>query len=209
NVEIDRVLTKKDRTKEFWNKKMEKAKKSKEQQQSKKVDNCGRCGKGPHSFKECPAANADCRKCNKKGDYAQCCRTVSTVNKVDTYIGTVNMNFKTVRNERWSAIVYIRKVKLSCKVDTGAEITCISAKIYDKFFAEVKLRNSERRLLNAREREMETRGYFWEKISYRGKSAQTQVYVVKDLKRMLLDGQTSEKLGLIKRIATVATVGEK
>lgn len=38
---------------------------------------CTRCGRGPHAKKDCPAKDAECRTCKRKGHYAACCRTKS------------------------------------------------------------------------------------------------------------------------------------
>ena len=35
--------------------------------------NCSRCGGSPHAKKSCPAYNATCRRCRKKGHYASMC----------------------------------------------------------------------------------------------------------------------------------------
>ena len=45
--------------------------------QSKPPQQCGRCGRSVHPGKECPARDATCRQCRKKGHYAKVCRLKS------------------------------------------------------------------------------------------------------------------------------------
>ena len=42
---------------------------------------CSRCGKGPHSRQQCPARDAECHNCKKKGHYSAQCfqRTIADV----------------------------------------------------------------------------------------------------------------------------------
>ena len=44
---------------------------------------CMRCGKkGNHSRDQCPAKEAECHKCKKRGHYAKCCLSKSTVRTI-------------------------------------------------------------------------------------------------------------------------------
>ena len=42
---------------------------------------CGRCGKGPHSRDKCPAREATCHRCHKKGHYSSQCHTKMEANQ--------------------------------------------------------------------------------------------------------------------------------
>ena len=41
---------------------------------------CTQCGRGTHSLQVCPAKEATCHKCNKKGHYSSMCHTKSVSN---------------------------------------------------------------------------------------------------------------------------------
>ena len=44
---------------------------------------CTRCGKSPpHGKPQCPAREATCHACHKKGHYKRCCRTKATIKQV-------------------------------------------------------------------------------------------------------------------------------
>nr|XP_061781453.1 uncharacterized protein LOC133572629 [Nerophis lumbriciformis] len=45
-------------------------------------ERCQKCGRGPHNWKECPANNAECRKCRKRGHFAAVCRSMQPVHEV-------------------------------------------------------------------------------------------------------------------------------
>ena len=210
-VKVNRINTRQNRKKEFWQQKVDKTPKSFDKTAKSKVGNslenktCRRCGKDFHYFKDCPAANLQCHKCNKKGHFSKCCqsKTVQGVNSLkDTYIGTVGQD-NSGPNEKWCVTVSIKNTNVDCKADTGAEITCISSETYHKFFAQIKLNKPERLLLNASKAKMKTQGYFCENVHYRGKTALAEIYVVDNLGQMLLDGGTCEKLGILKRIESI------
>lgn len=44
---------------------------------------CHKCGKtSPHNWRECPAKDAECRNCHKRGHYAAVCRSRSLVHEL-------------------------------------------------------------------------------------------------------------------------------
>ena len=44
---------------------------------------CGRCGHATrHPWKDCPAKEAECRKCKRKGHYARKCRSAGGINDI-------------------------------------------------------------------------------------------------------------------------------
>ena len=49
-------------------------------QQRRHQQICSHCGKGAHSRQACPAKDAACHKCNKKGHYSSMCLTKSISN---------------------------------------------------------------------------------------------------------------------------------
>ncbi len=47
------------------------------------MSKCSRCGKIPfHGWKECPAKDAECRNCHRRGHFAVVCRSRQQVQEV-------------------------------------------------------------------------------------------------------------------------------
>ena len=102
--------------------------KEKYQQRSKfdKSNKCGRCGWSPaHPKEECPAREAVCRKCSKRGHYQRACHTPTTVNAVDD-----TLFFGVVQDENdpspWVIKLKLNGADHTFKIDTGADVTVIS-----------------------------------------------------------------------------------
>ena len=99
---------------------------------------CTRCGKSPpHTKDRCPAKDAVCRRCSKKGHYQKFCRSKNTsesaVNQIeedDAFLGVVSSN-KSL--DLWLINLCLNKQTLEFKIDTGADVTVIPASMYNKF----------------------------------------------------------------------------
>lgn len=99
-----------------------------------KAKHCTHCGGNPHKRESCPAREATCHKCRKKGHYSSQCftRNVSTLH--DTEPSTLEEGFlNTVISDiqsSWTAKVQVGSKDLMFKLDTGAEVTAISEDAY-------------------------------------------------------------------------------
>ena len=85
---------------------------------------CKRCGKDHKPTDKCPARNATCFKCNRKGHFsAQCLSRTAIASKlaVETFLGVVSSN-----EESWICSLKLENQEISFKLDTGAEVTAIS-----------------------------------------------------------------------------------
>ncbi|GBO99797.1 Retrovirus-related Pol polyprotein from transposon 412 [Eumeta japonica] len=119
---------------------------------SVKNDACGKCGLN-HKLK-CPAYNAICHRCNKKGHFAKMCFTKQLQNQYsrnlkpkyvknvyrdgeeeeeDLFVGTLSLKnqlmnmFKTHKNDNgWIVQVKISNKQVDCQVDTGADTNILS-----------------------------------------------------------------------------------
>lgn len=71
---------------------------------------CGRCGNTiNHQWKDCPAKDAECRKCKRKGHFARKCRSAGGIHDITeesteydsdiTFLGEVTINMDSVENE--------------------------------------------------------------------------------------------------------------
>ena len=92
---------------------------------------CTRCGKGVHKRDKCPARDAVCHKCHKKGHYSACCLSKSVANVTMTsqqthsdtaFLDTIGSDHTT----SWTVKLNLLGVETMFKLDTGAEATAIS-----------------------------------------------------------------------------------
>ena len=99
---------------------------------------CSRCGRGPHSRQQCPARDAECHNCKKKGHYSAKCfqRTIADVDvtanviaekETDLYdMANLNTVLDSEKDTTWSCTVLLNDQEVKFKLDTGADVTVIS-----------------------------------------------------------------------------------
>ena len=156
---------------------------------------CSRCGKG-HQKHRCPAKEATCHRCNKKGHYSSCCYS-KVVGEVNTHSSPNEMELDTVfldtlisdANEYWKARIEVNGTKLQFKVDTGAEVTAMSEKDYQGL-RKVNLQPTSKILYGPSHHTLKTIGQFRGKVKYGEKQSEQLIFVVRGLKTNLL-GVTS------------------
>ena len=95
---------------------------------------CSMCGKSPaHDWEHCPAKDAICRKCPKRGHYQAVCRSPAKVDGVqahtascyDVFLGAVEMQDREPVNP-WAVTLQLNERVIEFQIDTGAEVTVIS-----------------------------------------------------------------------------------
>ena len=110
---------------------------------------CGRCGKGPHGRDKCPAREAVCHRCKKKGHYNSQCHTKMGANQhsVETSIDTAFLDVMTgTKQSSWTANISLNSHPIQFKLDTGAEVTAISDKVFSSL-CNAKLQKASKVLL--------------------------------------------------------------
>ncbi|MCG7865814.1 MAG: reverse transcriptase family protein [Candidatus Thiodiazotropha taylori] len=185
---------------------------------------CTRCGAVPaHGRDKCPAAQAICRGCGKKGHYVRFClsakKNVHEVEGEDSdyefgaYLGTVDMGDKDGDNsgdscgeflgtvdaqgtDPWTIDLKVRQVCIRFKIDTGACVSVISDKVYSQF-GKLPLEKCSKKLYGPGNKELNVMGSFAEKISSDRHSAVERIYVVKGLERCLLGRPAIINLNLL------------
>lgn len=104
---------------------------------AQKSGNCKRCGKSPpHSWKQCPAKEAECRKCKKKGHFAAVCRTGQRVEAIEesqegaecAFMGTIQSQ----KSDVWKQDIQMNGELINFKLDTGAAVTAIPDSMYSR-----------------------------------------------------------------------------
>ena len=112
---------------------------------------CTRRGKSHmHGRKDCPAKEAECRKCFVKGHYAAMCRSKKTLRRLEeeegvilgviTAVdsrkrakqrGTASVNSLELQDP-WHAKILVNGKKVNFRVDTGADVTVVPRRYFTK-----------------------------------------------------------------------------
>jgi hypothetical protein len=111
-----------------------------------------------HKFGRCPALDKECMKCRKVGHFQSCCRAVQpnpkskdchylatdsdlyddygeTADEHGLFIDSISTNHS--RPNQWQVQVNIRGKPVSFKIDSCAEINCISKELCNKLRLQV------------------------------------------------------------------------
>ena len=179
---------------------------------------CGKCGK-IHEKNKCPALGRTCHKCQKKNHFSNVCRSTKKVHEVEcessssddegdthyldtvTVVKSVNQVNKNNSNEKY-VNVKLGGIKTRLKVDTGAEVSVISADLFRRI---VPKKDRHRKL----EKTNETLAGYSAAIPTLGKCylkcerANQEIieeFFVADLKnaKSVLGLRASESLGIVK-----------
>ena len=97
-----------------------------QQQRSQK---CTRCGRGPHPHGTCPAKEAICHKCKKKGHYSAQCFSKSvaevTTQPVEDYEVAYLNTIVTGNLTSWTTTIAVNNQSMTFKLGTRAEVPAI------------------------------------------------------------------------------------
>ena len=166
---------------------------------------CTRCGRRPaHDRLHCPARDATCRKCGKKGHYQAVCRS-ARVRQVDTHTDPSDAFLGALgdtADSTWSVTIDINETPMEFHIDTGAEVTVISEEAWRKL-GQPALSIPGRTLRGPDTHKLPTTGQFTAKLSKEGHTAEEEIFVVKGLHQPLLGRPAIDKLRLVSRISSV------
>lgn len=179
--------------------------KSRNQEQKR----CSRCGKGPHSKEKCPARDVTCYRCNKKGHYGAQCFSKEKVAAIKSEESTLDTAFLDTLDEKnttsWQVDIEVNKQKLQFKLDTGAEVTAINERTYEKLRRKCKLSKVQKALYGPSKQQLEVLGQLQAELSHKSKTAVQPIYVVKGLQSNLLGLPAIRALDLVARLDTAET----
>ena len=186
---------------------------------------CMRCGKARHPTPDkCPALSATCRKCNRKGHYGSQClsKTVAaTTQEVEAgpveeaFLGTVTPTQKleadsveeaflgtvtSSKDKAWLVNIRLQGKEILFKMDTGAEVTVISEKVYHTL-EKTKLGKPSRVLYGRARQPLEVLGQFSGRLVHREHSHLEDIFVVRDLHNNLLGLTAITGLHPIQRVS--------
>ena len=169
---------------------------------------CTRCGKTHlHGKQHCPAREAICHKCSKKGHYQSMCKTtnlaqIETQSDEEQFLGTLEQSPVTLTDNPWEVTLILNGVPVLFKIDTGADVSAISESVF-KQLKDVTLVHSDRQLSGPSQYQLQVSGKFTATLKYGTKEAKENIFVVQKLQKALLGRPGIESLNLIARINTL------
>ena len=173
---------------------------------SYREENCPWCGRAPkHDRQYCPAREANCRKCGKRGHYQVVCRSTAKVSAIqemivpDAFLGAVATDNY---DERWTIILQLNNKPVKFCIDTGADVSLISEQVWKKI-GKPPLKPSDRNLKCPDTHSLSVRGMLTAQIKSQSNQVQEPIYIVRGLTRSLLGKPAIEHLNLISRIDAV------
>ena len=169
---------------------------------------CTRCGKAPlHRRSQCPAKEAVCHKCGKRGHYKSMCKSKPGTSVRTVYVDDANSDafLGTIHSDAagpWTTTLVLNNRSLEFKVDTGADVTVIPEADYCEERDGV-LRASERVLTGAGQQPLQVCGQFRGILKQNHKESQQVIYVVSGLRKPLLGRPAIE--GIVSLVEPVQT----
>ena len=183
------------------------------------TNKCEYCGANPgHSRSECPASNAVCSFCNRRGHYAAVCRRKSKSSKKKSvaqvefsesdfsdsddflFLGSLfdpeQPEVSAVDVKTGYVTVKVDQEPVTFRIDTGADVNIISKQLYDSKFSHMPLLKAGTPLRGPNQGELITCGFMKCDIKFKDKCVNSQIYIMKDAKP-LLSKNTSLDLNLI------------
>ena len=170
---------------------------------------CTRCGKSPpHPKDKCPAKDAVCRRCSKKGHFQKVCRskinppqqpTINQVEEEDAFLGVIHSDQSV---NPWVVELYLNKQCIKFKIDTGADITVIPASIY-KECEHGSLKPSNRCLNGADQQPLQVIGSFTGSLSHDNMATAEEIFVIEGLSMPLVGRPAISALNLVARVTLI------
>ena len=171
------------------------------------ANRCLRCGKSPpHGRQQCPARDATCRKCSKKGHFQAVCKSSRSVGAVqadpsDVFLGTVDADVSTVSSP-WNVTLLVNGTQMGLKIDTGADVM-VTPESTLKGLKGVVLQQSSRSLRGPSQCPLHVCGQFQGTLQHGSFQAEEAIFVVRGLKQPLMGRPAIEALGLVSTVDTV------
>ena len=173
---------------------------------------CTRCGRSPpHTRQQCPAREAVCHKCAKKGHFQSVCRSnkqVATVQAADdgSFLGTVTAQVQTstgkVGTDPWMVDLLLNGSPVQFKIDTGADVTVLPESTFQQLSG-ITLQQASRSLRGPSQHPLQVCGQFTAILSQGVREVEEEIYVVQGLETALVGRPAIEAMGLISKVNTV------
>ncbi|UYV76911.1 K02A2.6-like, partial [Cordylochernes scorpioides] len=169
---------------------------------------CKWCGQ-QHTYGNCPAYRKTCNVCGKLNHFAAVCRTRRIRNLIaenegeESFEGGINVNkvlVKTVRSDKWSAVISINGNKTSVHLDTGAQINVLPQKVISLWPAKPIIKPTSLKAYAYGHSELPIVGKCEVLCQYGEKKSLCEFIIADVDAQTLITGDTCEKLEILKRI---------
>ncbi|XP_060064740.1 uncharacterized protein K02A2.6-like [Ylistrum balloti] len=164
---------------------------------------CTFCNRS-HAKGSCPAYGKRCNKCKSLNHFAVCCKAkhvheVVQEHSDEFFLGAVS----TGSSEAWKVILPVCGASVTFKIDTGADISIISERTFNRFKERPVLRKVDT-VLQSPGGTLGCVGRFTHVVRYKCVDCTLEFYVVKDQQNNLLSRDAAMKMGLVIRIEEVS-----
>ncbi|UYV79663.1 K02A2.6-like, partial [Cordylochernes scorpioides] len=162
-----------------------------------------------HTYGNCPAYRKTCNACGKLNHFAAVCRTKRIRNLIaenegdESFEGGINVNkvlVKTVRSDKWSAVISINGNKTSEHLDTGAQINVLPQKVISLWPAKPIIKPTSLKAYAYGHSELPIVGKCEVLCQYGEKKSLCEFIIADVDAQTLITGDTCEKLEILKRI---------
>ena len=179
---------------------------------SSKKKQCTRCGHGSHSRADCPARDATCHKCQRKGHYSAQCFSKSVPShsaaaieeSLDVDVGDNFLDAVTSEEQKvWTTKLLVGAQEVTFKLDTGAGVTAVSEVVYQSLNPTTPLHKPSKILYGPDRKQLQVLGQFVQILSHSQKTSKQQIFVVKGLRTNLLGLPAITALNLAARLDSV------
>ena len=176
---------------------------------------CTRCGKDAHTTSEkCPARDAICHNCRKRGHYSKQCfnrtdrtKSVSELGLEEQFqLDTVTHSPTGTGDNRWMTKILLQGKETTFKIDTGAEVTVISEETFRRL-GKLSLKKAPKTLCGPTRQLLRVLGTFEGKLTHKDQTSEQQIYVVQGFKTNLLGLPAITALEIVTRIGAITTDG--
>uniref|UniRef100_A0A0A9WHB1 RNA-directed DNA polymerase n=1 Tax=Lygus hesperus TaxID=30085 RepID=A0A0A9WHB1_LYGHE len=177
---------------------------------------CGRCGQ-IHRFR-CPAYGIKCESCSKLNHYTHMCkaRKVQAINlKEERYVlnnNNTNDDYFVCQvsspadSQVWSVDLIINKSKISCLLDTGAQLNCMPLSVYESLgFDQSLLRPNNLKITTYCGNIIRSLGYCNLSCMINGKTSLIPFNIVNIKCQTVLGLRSCQSLDLIRRVNVVSS----
>ncbi|UYV71348.1 K02A2.6-like [Cordylochernes scorpioides] len=178
----------------------------------RRIEPCKWCGQR-RKYGKCPAYGKKCNACGKTNHFSVVCRTKRIRNllaesEAEESCDEINLNevaVKTVRSDKWSAVIIINGKKTTVHLDTGAQINVLPHKVINQWPSRPEIRPTSLKAFAYGNTELPIVGKCNVLCQYGEKKGMFEFIVADVEAQTLITGDTCEKLEILRRINHINT----